>query len=542
MTARALDRARDAAAHRAWRAAAEAYLAADREHPLPLEDLEAAGLAAHLSGDGDAAIDLWTRAYREAEAGGDLGRAAMRAFWLGMMLSQRGEVVLGGGWLARAGRLIEEGGLDGVERGFLQVPAGLGALEAHDPQRALASFERGADIAARFADPDLTALARLGRGRALIELGEIQRGISLLDEAMVGIAAGEVNPVIVGVVYCAAIEGFQAVFDLRRAQEWTDVLTRWCADQPDLVPFRGRCLVYRAELMRLHGQWDEASDEARRAEEWLSKPPPEPAVGEAMYQRAELARLQGSAEAAETWYRAASRWGRSPQPGLALLRLRQGRTAGAVTMIRRALADASTNVARAGLLDAAVEIDLAAGRIRTALEHARELAATADRTSSPLLAAEANRADGLVRLADGHPDSALARLRSAVAGWEELGMPYELARTRLGVAAALRALGEHDVAEIELDAARAILRDLGATPDLDRLDSLVTGPPDRGALSARELEVLRLLATGRTNRSIAEELGLSERTIDRHVSNIFDKLDVSSRAAATAFAYEHGLA
>jgi DNA-binding CsgD family transcriptional regulator len=211
-------------------------------------------------------------------------------------------------------------------------------------------------------------------------------------------------------------------------------------------------------------------------------------------------------------------------------------------MIRRALADASTDLARTALLGAAVEICLAAGRTRTAGEHARELAAAADRMISPLLAAEADRADGLVRLADGHPELALGPLRSAVAHWEDLGVPYELARTRAGVAAALRALGEIDVAEIELDAARTILRDLGATPDLEQLESLVAGPPDRGALSSRELEVLRLLATGRTNRSIADQLGLSERTIDRHVSNIFDKLDVSSRAAATAFAYEHGLA
>lgn len=542
MTPSALARARAAAARSAWREAAEAYRAGDRDDPLSLDDLESAGLAAHLSGDDAAATDLWTRAYREAETSGDLARAAMRAFWLGMMLSQRGEAVLGGGWLARAGRLIDESGFDGVERGYLQVPAGLGALGARDPQRALASFESAATIAARFADPDLAAMARLGRGRALIEFGEIQRGVALLDEAMVGIAAGEVGPIVVGVVYCGAIEGFQAVFDLRRAQEWTDVLARWCAGQPELVPFRGRCLVYRAELMRLHGRWPEASAEARRAEEWLSRPPPEPALGEAMYQRAELARLQGAADAADAWYRAGSRWGRSPQPGLALLRLRQGRTAAAVTMVRRALADASSDVSRAALLDAAVEISLAAGRLRTSLEHVRELAAMAARTGSALLAAIAARADGLVQLADGHPDAALGALRSAAAQWQELGIPYELARTRLGIAAALRTLGEHDVAEIETDAARAILRDLGATPDLDRLESLVSTPRDRGVLSTRELEVLRMLATGRTNRSIAEELGISERTVDRHVSNIYDKLGVASRAAATAFAYEHGLA
>ena len=537
-----LERARGAFRRRAWTAAADAFAAADRVAALDLEDLESAGLAHHLVGDDEGAIALLTRAHETALAGAMVDRAARNAFWLGMMVLQRGDFAVAGGWLARAARLVDEAGIDCVERGFLIVPRALQAMDAGDLAGACALFADAAAIAGRFGDRDLATMARLGRGRSLIGLGEVEKGVALLDEAMLAVTAGEVGPIVAGIVYCASIEAFHQIFDLRRAQLWTEELTRWCASQPDLVPFRGRCLVYRAELMRLHGAWPEAGDEARRAQEWLSRPPPEPAVGEAHYEQAELLRLRGDHAAAASAYREAARWGRRPEPGLALLRVAQGQVAAAVGMIRRAVAEAAQDTATsAPLLAPAVEIALAAEDIDLARRSADELARIAEASGAPYLRAAAAGADGRVRVAAGDASGGLAALRASATAWQEVDAPYELARVRAETGVALLALGDTAGAEIELEAARSTFRGLGAEPDLRRLERAAPRPGRPGGLSEREVEVLRLLADGLTNRAIADRLVISERTVDRHVSNIFTKLDVSSRAAATAAAYELGI-
>ena len=373
-------------------------------------------------------------------------------------------------------------------------------------------------------------------------MGEVARGVAFLDEAMLAVTAGEVSPITVGTVYCAAIEAFGEIFDLRRAQEWTAALSAWCDAQPDLVPFRGRCLVYRTEIMEFHGLWGDADREARRAQAWLSGPPIEPAIGEAHYRRAELHRLRGKPAEAEHEYREASQWGRRPDPGLALLRLAAGDGIAAAASIRRAL-DETTGMARARLLAPFVEIMLAVGDVAAARSATAELAALADRSGAALLLALAARAEGEVRLAEGDAREALTALRQAAARWQELDSPYESARVRVGIGRACRVLGDADAAELEFDAARRAFAALGAMPDLGRLDRLAgEGAADRpGGLTGREIEILRLLATGRTNRAIAAGLTISERTVDRHVSNIYTKLDVSTRAAATAWAYEHDL-
>ena len=416
-----------------------------------------------------------------------------------------------------------------------------------DPATAFATFEQVAAIADRFADRDLATMGRLGRGQSLIAMGEVRRGVSLLDEAMTAVIAGEISPIESGIVYCAVIEACQQLYDLRRAQEWTAALTRWLDSQPEMVPFRGNCLVYRAELMRLHGAWVDAGVEAERARVWLLRPPPEPGVGEAIYELAELDRLRGAFEAAEIGYREAGSWGRLPEPGHALLRLAQGDVAAATTAIRRAQAEAVDDLARSRLLEPATQIALAAGDLATARESAGSLATAAAQADAPLLQAMALRADGAVRLAEGDIDGALGVLRRAWEAWIALEAPYDAAQVRVLVGTACRALGDVDGAKREEDAARDVFVRLGAATDLARLDP-DGGRPTRsegaglpGGLSTREVEVLRLVATGLTNRAIADALTISERTVDRHVSNIFTKLDVSTRAAATAFAYEHGL-
>ena len=538
-----LERGRASFDSRSWADALELLSAADRERSLGAEDLERLAIAAYLTGRYLESTEISRRAYDESIRAGEVGRAARSAFWIAVEYLGRGEMAPAGGWLAKAERLVGEGGGDRVESGYLLIASAAQSLAMGDQAAALQANERALEVGTKFGDPDLIVLARLGVGESLVVMGEVERGVGLMDEVMVDVTSGEVSPVIVGIAYCSVIDTCHRVFDLRRAQEWTAALDRWCESQPQLVHFRGQCLLNRAELRQFHGAWDAAAAETREASERLAQPGADPSLGEAIYQTAELHRLRGEFADAEAAYRRASRLGRPPEPGIALLRLAQGQGDVAAATITRATDEATGIFARARLLEPLVEVMLGTGATSAARLAVDELLQIASDVRAPLLSAMADRAHGAVLLAEGDPRHALAALRPSWAAWQSLDAPYEAARARVLIGLACHGLDDGDGATMEFEAAAEVFRGLGAGPELARVDGFLErrGVAPAGGLTSREFEVLRLVAAGKTNRDIAADLVISDRTVARHLSNIFDKLGVSSRAAATSYAYEHGL-
>ncbi|MBB5788173.1 helix-turn-helix transcriptional regulator [Jiangella mangrovi] len=534
-------RGRAAFEARAWAEAYAQLTAADAGSPLPTDDLVLLAVSAFLAGHDAASVAVQERAYHALLREERPLPAVRCAFWLATVLANEGELARASGWLARADRLLDECGRDCAEAGYL-LAARARETAPVEPAVAVEMFAEAAAVGQRHHDPDLVVLARMGRGRTLVELGKVADGVGLLDEVMVAVTAGEVGPLLTGIVYCTVIDACRATFDVRRAREWTAALSRWCDAQPDLVQFRGECQVHRLHVLRVQGAWQDALDEAGRACTRLSDPPGQPAAGPAHYERAELYRLRGEVAAAEDAYRLAGAGGLDPQPGLGLLRLAQGRVPAAVAGLRRAVDEAARPLARPELLAALTEALLAAGDLAGARSACAELAELAGAIRVPVLAAMSSYATASVLLSAADGAGGLAAARHAWAGWQEAESPYEAARSRVLVGLACRELGDDDAARMELDAAAVTFGELSARPDLDRLGRLGARVPGAGvALTPREREVLRLVAAGRTNRAVAAELVLSEKTVARHVANIFTKLNVSSRAAATAYAYEHGL-
>ena len=533
----ALGRGRNWFAERAWGAAYSALSEADAAGDLELEDLERLALAAYLTGNDDEATRAWTRAHDEALQQGARERAARSASSIALGLSFRGEIAPAAGWYARAERALE-GCDESAEHGLVQAMRAMDQMFTGDPQGAERLLADSLSIGQRHGDADLQALARLGQGLSRVMQGQGATGIPLLDEVMASVTSGAVSPMYAGIAYCVTVLACAEMFDLRRAREWTTSFTRWCDAQQDLVPYRGNCLVHRCQIMQLDGAWTEARKEAERACSYLSGPLKWEALGAAYYQLGELQRLRGEFAEAEQSYRLASGEGRQPQPGLALLRLAQGRLDVALAALRRGLAEAEDPPTRSRLLPAAVEILTAAGDSSAARAAAEELVEIARMMDAPYLHAVAAHAEGAALLAAGDARAALARLRAAASAWRALEAPYEVARVRVLIGRACLAMDDAETSAMELDAARAAFEQLGAVPDLEGLDPRTAAA---GGLTPREIEVLKLVASGRTNRVIARELVLSERTVAHHVSSILTKIGVPSRAAATAYAYEHGL-
>jgi DNA-binding CsgD family transcriptional regulator len=539
---------REAFARQKWREAYELLSVADGESPLQPADLERLATVAYLVGEDAQAATTWTRAHHDLINEGHVERAARWGFWLSLYMLLAGEMAQSTGWLARSQRLLKDREDASVERGYGLIVTGLLAMGQGNTESAGAGFEQAVALAERFGDPDLLALGLLGRGQCLIQSHNRAEGVARLDEAMVAVTAGDVSPVLVGIVYCAVILTCQRIFDLRRAREWTRQLDAWCASQPDLVPYRGQCLVHRSEILQLDGDWPGALAEVVKARDHLADRS-EAVVGRACYQQGELHRLRGEFAQANEMYREAGRSGCEPQPGMSLLRLAEGKLEAAVALIRGAVDSAGSpqgpgaGSSRPKLLGPYVEISIANGDFETARAAADELTQIAADIDAPSLMAAAVQATGTVLFAEGKMKAALALLREAWAIWQQLETPYESARVRVLVGRVCQRLGDDESARMHFDAAHSVFGQLGAAPDLVELERLMaTGSAGPfGALTDREREVLSLVASGETNRQIATALGISEHTVARHLSNIFDKLGVTSRTAASAFAHKHNL-
>ena len=533
--------AREAFARQEWAAAYDAFRSASSAQAgMSAGDWFDMADAAWWLGEIDAALEAWQRAHQLHLEAGQVGRAAMAAMYIAAHSMERGDAAAGSGWMSRTHRLLADAP-EGPEHGYpayFEIFAGMGR---GDLDGAVEAAKRMQGIGRRFGDPNLVAIGLVGEGRARLKEAAVTEGMALLDEAMVAALSDGLHPVWAGAVYCHLMDACHELGELRRAGEWTEAASRWCERLPDGALYRGICRVHRAQVLHIRGDWDQAEEEAAKACAGVLRLHPG-TVAEGHYEIGEIRRLRGDLEGAEEAFRQAHELGRDPQPGLALVRLAQGRLDAAATAIATALLGTDEALARARLLTAEVPVSLAAGDLDRARAGAEELEATAARFASSGLTAVARQARGAVLVAQGDAAEAVRVLRAACRMWQDLEAHHAAATVRVLLAEAYEALGDDDAAHLELDAARALFVKLGAKLDLERIDRARRPSALPAGLSEREAEVLRLVAAGNTNRQIAEVLFISERTVHRHVSNIFLKIGVTSRTAAAAFAFDHGLA
>ncbi|MGO4247440.1 response regulator transcription factor [Paenarthrobacter sp. RAF54_2] len=555
MPVTALDLGRSAFSEHRWSDALDCLARADTEGGLPPEDIEVAASVAMLLGKDSEGVAYLTRAHDEYVTVGDMAAAARCATWLVLFLMDIGEPARSSGWMSRAKHLVEELDEPTEAEGYLLIPSALGALYGGNPEASNELFGRALAVGQRFHDKDLMALGRLGLGTASITLGFPDKGLEILDEVMVSVTAGEVSPIPSGIIYCSVIGSCRLAFDVQRAHEWTAALERWCGDRPDMVMFSGQCQSHRAELFILHGAWDDAIAAVHIAQDRSRRGDPEAAWG-AWYLQGEILRLKGQFDEASAAYAKAAETGFEALPGLALVLAGQQKVSQAQAMLRRATAG-SDPANRRRLLPAVVDVELAAGDLKAARAAADELAAPVLETGRPLERALAAQAEAQVLLAEGKAGDALVASRKAWRLWYSLEAPYGAATCRVLTGRACSELGDPDSAAMEFEAATAEFAELEATPALAEVLGLSAGRDSAGAgaeggggkrstpatheLTNRELEVLRLVADGKANKSIARELYLSEKTVARHVSNILSKLSLPSRVAATRYAFEHHL-
>ncbi len=535
-----LIRGREAFHRHEWRAANDRLSTLDLA-ALDPSDLHALWTAAYLVGDWETSIRALQQAFQVHLDAGERLSAARDALWLTFVLNNSGNTAGGGGWRERAARLLEPEPDDVAEQGYLQMHRMFQKIFSDRLQEGLALAEEVAETGRRHHEPDLVAVGLVCQGRVLMYLGQVAEGLPLLDEAMAGVAAGEVSPIMAGMTYCSMIDACSEIDDVRRMADWTRLLTRWCEQQPEMVSYTGQCSLHRAQIMRLNGAWPEALEELDLAQTRYEALGLGASVSDVLYERGEVLRLQGDTDAATVAYDSADGLGRDPQPGQALLWLSQGRVDAAAAVVRRLLDEVPDPVHRSRVLSAAAEVLIAGDDLDAASAAADELDQIATSFGSAALSASAAYARGCVALARSDPAAALPQLRLAWRRWLDLGARFHAALARAHIGQAFRAMGDEDSGRAELVVAGRTFDELGAAPARGEVERILGGGRPDG-LTPRELEVLRLVAAGRTNPQIAAELFLSEKTVARHLSNIFGKTNVTSRTAAAAYAFQHQLA
>ncbi|MEU4604814.1 response regulator transcription factor [Kribbella sp. NPDC023972] len=523
--------------HRAsrWQEACAEYAAADAEEPLGVEDLDAFAEAAQVSARGDEAVALLHRVFDLRVSAGELDDAAQVAFWLWWALLNSNEVVQASGWLKQASRALGPAMATSL---WLRIPEAMfhgttgNRSRAGELLRAIVDEGQG----------EVVPWALSMWGQTLIDEGRLQDGLDHLEEAMARLLNHGLSPRVTPWIYCAAVRGCCLARDFARAQAWNRSMARWLDSLSSLGgAYLGNCRIYRSRLMFLNGAWPDAVDEIAAVcadldgyAGWV--------CGHAYYQLGEVRRLRGEWDAAEDAYRRAAENGCPTQPGLALLRLAEGDVDAAAAGVRRALTEVTAKPDRLDLLKAAVTIYLEEGKIAAARDAVTEFEEIAGDVTTPVIEAETSAVRGALALSEGDPGRALPLLRRAVGTWQEQDAPHEVAKLNVLIGQACSALADHDGAQLEFSAARETFERLGARPDLAQLDRIAAATEAQSethGLTPREIEVLRLIARGKPNRAIAHELQLSERTVHRHVSNIFTKLDVDSRTAAVAYGIKH---
>jgi DNA-binding NarL/FixJ family response regulator len=526
-----LSQARQAYAAHDWADAASHFDAAATDR-LTADDLAAYADAVWWLGRIEDNLRLNAAACEAFLADARPVEAAGAALVLGVFHLSRGDEPQGVGWIGRAGHLLEgipESPAHGLLLHLTQVEP---SLQAGEPVAAVDAARQVQELGRRLGRPDLVAVGLNGEGRALIRSGHVVDGLKLLDEAMVTVLDGRLAPFVSGTLYCHTIATCHEVADIRRMSRWIDLTEGWLATIPAAVAFGGLCAVHRAQLHLFRGEWDQAERKALGVVADLRANRIDYAA-EAWYVVAEARRLRGDPSAA-TAYDEAHACGRDPQPGRALLRLQEGDAAGAAASVRVALAAVAADpLRRAPLCAAAVEIAVGGGSLGDAAGAASELVETASTYATSGLEAMASAARGTVLLAEDRAEEALPVLREAYRRWHELGAAYDAAGTCVRLAEAYRALGDEASAVAEVSRAEATYERLGARRPAREL-------PD--GLTQRESEVLTLVADGRSNRQIGEALYISDRTVARHLTNIFTKIGVTSRTQAARYAIDRGLA
>lgn len=533
-----LEEGRRAHAEQDWPRAFECLNGEDLDR-LTADDLGALADAAWWLGKLDESVAARERAYRtRAEAGDRLG-AAMEAFSLSLALGDKGADAAASGWRSRAYGLVEEDP-ESVPAGFLLSMEADDAFHLGAIDECLTKARATIEIGKKNKDPTLIAWGTHLEGLGLIKGGEVDKGWARLDESMVAVTTARLKPSWAGLMHCGMLLACEEFGDPRRGWQWVEATERWLGTVPGAVLYPGVCRIHKVHFMQLRGTWSAAEQEARAAcAELIDVHVFTAARG--YYEIAEIKRLQGDYETAQDLYTKAHHLGWDPQPGLALLRLAQGRVPAAAAGLRRVLDETANPLARAQLLPHQIEVALAAGDVEGATKAAEELDRLAAGYRGPFMSAAAAAGRGAVLVAGGDFREALPVLREAMTLWLRLDCRYELARLRLLLATALDEVGDHDGASLERGAALEAFENLGALPDAQRVRAMLGRVQRPRGLSPREVEVLKLIAAGRSNKEIASDLFISENTVARHVQNIFAKTGVASRSAATSFAVKNGL-